>query len=346
MTSVPSPRQRVRESHPVNSQILIDAIVRQTMVLIAQLSTADGVRSPLSHIADEVFVGLVRELERQKVGKKVIADMFGLVLRSYQQKVQRVTESATARGITLWSALHSFLVERESASRAELLQQFKHDEEAKVRSILNDLVESGLVRRTGSGKEARYRAANAEELGELGTNEAGDLEESNAALVWVHLYPASPISAEKLAALVPLSPAALKAALEKLVDDGRIRVQNRTEGVYYATDHCLIPVGQAAGWEAAVVDHHRAVLKALAAKAVAGKHVSAAADEIGGTTLCFDLWPGHPREREVRQLLATVRRQLVSLWDEVATYNRTHPEAATYSVSFYCGQNVTDGTEE
>jgi hypothetical protein len=331
----------------VNSQILIDAIVRQTMVLIAQLSTADGVRSPLSHIADEVFVGLVRELERQKLGKKVIADMFGLVLRSYQQKVQRLSESATARGITLWGALHGFLVERESASRAEVLQHFKHDEEGKVRSILNDLVESGLVRRTGTGKETRYRAASAEELEELGASasNAEDIAETNAALVWVHLYPESPISKERLAAIVPLAEPALSAAIERLVSDERIVIETRADGIYYATDRCLIPVGQAAGWEAAVVDHHRAVLKALAAKVVGGKHVSAAADEIGGTTLNFALYPGHPREREVRQLLATVRRQVVSLWDEVATYNQTQRIPSTYSVSFYCGQNVTDEEE-
>ncbi|HXS18712.1 MAG TPA: hypothetical protein VN764_16050, partial [Polyangiaceae bacterium] len=62
----------------MNSRLLIDAIVRQSMVLIAQLSTVDGVRSPLSHIADEVFVNLVRELESQGLGKKIIADMFGL----------------------------------------------------------------------------------------------------------------------------------------------------------------------------------------------------------------------------------------------------------------------------
>ncbi len=330
----------------MNSQVLIDAIVRQTMVLIAQLSTAEGVRSPLSHIADEVFVGLVRELERQKLGKKVIADMFGLVLRSYQQKVQRLSESATARGITLWGAMHGFLVERESATRAEVLSHFKHDEEGKVRSILNDLVESGLVRRTGTGKVTRYRAASAEELEELGASPGVDLDETNAALVWVQLYPASPISREHLAALVPLSEAAFDAAIARLISDERVRVETRAEGVFYATDRCLIPVGQSAGWEAAVIDHHRAVLKALAAKVVRGKHVSAAADEIGGTTLSFDLWPGHPREQEVRALLANVRRQVVPLWEEVAEHNRTHGASAKYSVSFYCGQNLTDGEEE
>jgi len=326
----------------VNAQVLIDAIVRQTMVLIAQLSTADGVRSPLSHVADEVFVGLVRELERQKLGKKVIADMFGLALRSYQQKVQRLSESVTARGVTLWGALHAFLVERESASRDEVLVHFKQDEEGKVRSILNDLVESGLVRRSGRGKETRYRAATAEELEELGASEVGDLDETNAALVWVHIYPSTPIRKDRLTALVPLSEEALDTALARLIADERIRLETRHDGTYCVTDRCLIPVGQAAGWEAAIVDHHRAVLNALAAKVVSGRHVSAAADEVGGTTLTFDLWPGHPREQEVRKLLATVRKEVVTLWDEVAAYNKEHRPSSTYSVSFYCGQNLTE----
>jgi len=330
----------------VNAQVLIDAIVRQTMILIAQISTVDGVRSPLSHVADEVFVNLVRELERQNVGKKVIADMFGLALRSYQQKVQRLSESVTTRGITLWGAVHSFLVERQSATRAEILAQFKHDEEAKLRSIVNDLVESGLVRKSGRGKETRYRAASAEELEELGASEAADSVETNAALVWVHLYPASPIARSRLAGLVPLSSEAFEAALERLVADERVRLETRADGVYCITERCLIPVGQAAGWEAAVIDHHRAVLKALAAKLVSGRHVSAAADEIGGTTLGFDLWPGHPKEREVRGLLASVRRQVTPLWEEVAAYNAEHRPERTYTVSFYCGQNLTEEETE
>src|SRR5512142_3488740 len=105
----------------MNERMLIDAIVRQTVILIAQLSTADGVRSPLSHVADEVFLGLVQQLESQGLGKKVIADMFGLALRSYQQKVQRLGESATQRGVTLWGAIHSFISSVPSATRAEVL---------------------------------------------------------------------------------------------------------------------------------------------------------------------------------------------------------------------------------
>jgi hypothetical protein len=39
----------------VNTKLLIDAIVHQTTVLIAQLSTASGIRAPLAHVADQVF---------------------------------------------------------------------------------------------------------------------------------------------------------------------------------------------------------------------------------------------------------------------------------------------------
>ena len=85
----------------MNTKLLVDSIVRQTTVLIAQLCTAAGVRAPLAQIADQVFLGLSRELETQGVGRKVAADMFGLALRSYQKKVQRLTESETQRDKTL-----------------------------------------------------------------------------------------------------------------------------------------------------------------------------------------------------------------------------------------------------
>ena len=106
------------------------------------------------------------------------------------------------------------------------------------------------------------------------------------------------------------------------------------------TEQCFIPPGQAAGWEAAIVDHHRAVLNALAAKVVSGHHVATAADEMGGTTLAFDLWPGHPFEDEVRKLLATVRGQIWPLWERVAAYNKENRPDVTYKVTFYCGQHL------
>src|SRR6185436_9126563 len=105
----------------MQTRLLIDAIVRQTTVLLAQLSTAAGIRAPLAHVADEVFVSLARELEAQGVGRKVAADMFGLALRTYQKKMQRYAESATEHEKTLWEAVLDFVTKTGSVSRRELL---------------------------------------------------------------------------------------------------------------------------------------------------------------------------------------------------------------------------------
>jgi hypothetical protein len=67
-------------------KLLIDAIVRQTTVLIAQLSTSAGLRAPLAHVADQVFLDLAAEIEAQGVARKVAADMFGLALRSIKKR--------------------------------------------------------------------------------------------------------------------------------------------------------------------------------------------------------------------------------------------------------------------
>jgi hypothetical protein len=138
----------------MKSGLLIDAIVRQTMVLLAQISTAAGIRAPLAHVADEVFVSLAREIEAQGVGRKVAADMFGLALRTYQKKVQRLAESATQREKTLWEAVLDFVAERTSATRGQVLERFGRDGEREVIGVLSDLVGSGLVHASGRGASA------------------------------------------------------------------------------------------------------------------------------------------------------------------------------------------------
>jgi hypothetical protein len=213
-----------------------------------------------------------------------------------------------------------------------------------VRGILNDLTESGLVLRSGRGDDTHYRAATEEELRDLGTAAEVPSQDADAALVWLQVYRAGPVSKAQLAQLVPLSVAAIDAAVQALLGDQRIAAESRADGVYFTTDECLIPIGEAVGWEAAVVDHHRAVLNALAAKIASGSRVSAKSDEVGGTTLTFELWPGHPREAEVRRLLATTRAQVISLWEDVAEYNRQQSERDGYQVHFYCGQYLV--TEE
>jgi len=322
----------------MNSQLLVDAIARQSLVFMSQVSSAEGAASPLRRAADEVFVGVVRELEEQGLGGKVIAGMFGLALRAYRQKARRLAESVTARGVTLWGAVHAFLTEGGEASRSEIRERFARDEKGTVRGVLDDLVASGLVRRRGHGKHTRYRAATPTELETLGLSGATNSAETNQALVWVHVCRAGPLGKEQLAELLPLAPTLLEDALAALVADGRVRTEEGPDGTRYATDRCLIPVGDTAGWEAAVIDHHRAVLNALAAKIQNGRHGSAADDEVGGTTVSYDLWPGHPKEREVRELLAGTRRRLAELWHEVEDLNRDQASNEGYRITFYCGQ--------
>ncbi len=326
----------------MKAQVLIDAIVRQTMVLIARLSTAEGARSPLGHIANEVFTGLVSELENQGVSKKVIADMFGMALRSYRQKVQRLGESATSRGVTLWSAVQSYLAGRESSTRSEVLSRFKYDDEASVRGILNDLVESGFVVRSGRGDDTRYRMATEEELRDFGVALEGKSGESVIAFVWLLIYREGPLSLERLCQLVPLPQLSLEEAIRALETDGRVS-RSQVDGTeLYTAEELFIPVGEAAGWEAAIVDHHRAVLNAIAAKIQSGARVSAKSDEVGGTTLTFDLWPGHPMEEEVRRLLANSRAVVLPLWERVTEHNKDRREPGAYQVHYYCGQYVVE----
>jgi hypothetical protein len=57
----------------MNAQVLINAVVRHTTVLIAQLATSGGLRAPLAHLANQVFLDLATELERQGVSRNRIS---------------------------------------------------------------------------------------------------------------------------------------------------------------------------------------------------------------------------------------------------------------------------------
>src|SRR6188768_2362585 len=132
-------------------ELLIHAIVRQTTILIAQLATSRGARAPLAQIANQVFIALVRELERQGVSRKVSADMFGLGLRSYRRKIQRLSESSTERGRSLWEVVLEHVRTHELVTRNEILTRFARDDEAQIRAVLRDLSDSQLVFSSGTG---------------------------------------------------------------------------------------------------------------------------------------------------------------------------------------------------
>jgi hypothetical protein len=326
--------------------VLIDAIFRQTTVLIAQLATSAGGRATLAHTANQVFVDLVRELKEQGLGSKVIADMFGLALRTYHAKVRRLAESNTFRGRSLWATVLEYLQDRETVLQSEVLHRFRHDDEASVRGVLNDLVDSGMVFRTGAGGRRTYRAAKPEEY-ERVEREEGD---GPANLVWVAVNRFGPISEKMLADLVALDSTRLSAALERLSNDGRVTSLDRDGVAHYSSEQCVIPFGSPAGWEAAVFDHYQAMVTAICTKLRRGTQTNATED-VGGSTYGFVIWDGHEYEQEVRGLLGSLRRQASELRAKVSAHNSRHrkPPDAEVRVITYLGQTVietdTDGEE-
>ncbi|HYO94481.1 MAG TPA: hypothetical protein VER33_08205, partial [Polyangiaceae bacterium] len=135
----------------MNVQVLIDSLVRQVTVLIAQLATSGGIRAPVAHLANQVFLELAKELEAQGVSRKVSADMFGMALRAYIRKVRRLSEAQSERGHTLWQAVLEFIRAEQLVGRTRVLQRFELDGELQVTAVLQDLTESGVVFCSGSG---------------------------------------------------------------------------------------------------------------------------------------------------------------------------------------------------
>ncbi len=293
-------------------QILIDNIVRQTTVLIAQLATSGGVRAPLAQIADRIFLDLARELDAQGISRKVSADMFGMALRSYRRRIRQLGESSTERGRSLWEAVLDYLSQGKLVTRKQALERFDRDDPALVRGVLNDLCESGLVFRLGSGKGAAYRAATADEIAELRQRTDG-LDE----LVWMLIYREGPLSQETLCERTSLKSDVLAACLEGLTASGR--VQQSDQGSYESRS-LVLPIGSPAGWEAALFDHFQAVVKTMCQRL--RKTTDSGADaEGGGSTYSFTIWPGHPFEDEVRGLLRDFRERHGALREKVRAYN-------------------------
>jgi hypothetical protein len=325
----------------VETRHLIDGIVRQTTVLVAQLSTVAGIRAPLSRVADQVFLNLARELEAQGVARKVAADMFGLALRSYQLKINRLTESATTREHTVWEAVIEHLRATGGCSRRALMQRFRRDDPADVASVLKDLVDSGLASRAGRGEHAFYQLASSEAIAAMAKQQ--DLD-AITNLVWLAIYDRQEVEREQLLAGLTFDRGAAEHAIDALLRDGRVATIARDGRELLVCRRMAIPVGSEQGWEAAVFDHFRAVATAIAAKLQRHGPRAQSGDVVGGSTVTFSLRNGHPFAREIYGLLAQMREQTSRLWDRVAQYNEQNPIDASerIEVTFYFGQSVIE----
>lgn len=316
-------------------KLLIDEIVRQTTVLIAQLSTAAGIRAPLSHLADQVFLELAKELEAQGVKRKVVADMFGLALRSYQLKFQRLSEGGNVE-TSLWEDIHA-LLSKGTKSRTEISEILRTAEPNDIIGVLNDLVGSGLAYVSGRGATAVYgltTQADRERLTMV------DEKQAVYHLVWQLVATGRARVFDELRRQISVPEPALRDAIEALCSDGRVIEQ---EGRLVAPSFD-IPVGAEFGWEAAISDHFRAMVTAIALKLKHGR--AAHGDRNGGETLGFLVHDDHPMQQQVYDLLQSTRQRVDQLWTQVVEYNRAHPPPENSDrVTFYFGQSVLPGEE-
>jgi DNA-binding MarR family transcriptional regulator len=320
-------------------ELLIQAIVRQTTILIAQLATSRGARAPLAQVANQVFIDLVRELERQGVSRKVSADMFGLGLRTYRRKIQRMSESATERGRSLWEVVLEHVRKQGLVTRLELLNRFSSDDEAQIRSVLRELCESQLLFSSGVGSSTSYRAASDEDLASLKRKQG---VEGADELLLALMFREAPLTVGETAQKAQADEPEVEAALMRLLAAGRIE-RTFPEGASeprYQARQLVIPLGAPVGWEAAVFDHFKALVTTILGR-LREDRAAALEDQIGGSTYTIDVWDDHPLADEVRGALGRMRAQLSELRQRVLDFNTEGkvPEAH-HRVVIYVGQCV------
>jgi hypothetical protein len=323
---------------------LIDALVRQTTVLVATLATASGQRAQLAHVANLVFADLVRELREQGIGNKVIADMFGMALRTYRRKVARLSASQTVHGKSLWEAVFAHVQQHGPLSRSDVLRRFARDDETVLRSVLLDLIESGLLHASGEGDALQLAAAPA-----APTPDPAQHAASLESLVLVALHRAGPLGTDELSKLLPASTAELERALAQLVESGLCTLEHRGALKRWSCERCVIGFGDELGWEAAVLDHYQAMVGALVSKLRQGTRRSALADRIGGSTFTFDLWEGHPLQERALGYLRSMREQGSALRQAIDDHAAAAPMPAgarPLRVVAYVGQNVTTAEDD
>ena len=316
--------------------LLIHAIVRQTTLLIAQVATSGGARAPLAQVADQVFIDLVRELERQGVSRKVSADMFGLGLRTYQRKIQRLNESSTEQGRSLWVAVLDYVQRLGTVTRADVLGRFSGDDEVQVRGVLHDLSENRLIMASGSGASVSYRAASDDELGNLRQARSDEgLEE----LLWALIYREGPLTLAQLVRRTQIGVAELEPLLARLLASSRVETSGDEASRVYHAESLVVPLGAAVGWEAAVFDHFKALVNTITRRLRSDRASATIGDTLGGSTYTLDVWPGHPLEGEAYGTLQQMRSTLGNLRERVERFNQDHeiPENHT-RVILYAGQ--------
>ncbi|MEM9068851.1 MAG: hypothetical protein AAGE52_10110 [Myxococcota bacterium] len=309
---------------------LLDQAVRQSGVLIARLATVGGKRVKLAEVENQLFFAVTEELERLGIGRKVGADMFGMALRSYLRKINRIKQSHASAGRSLWELVFAHISEHAPVSRAKILLRFSHEDDVLLRGVLHDLVESGMLRRAGEGAQVTYAPSDPESLSQ------SQLEAAQDALVWAAIYRHGPVEREALLRLASLRAKQLEGSLERLLGDARIE----RSGEEFSARSFLVERDAAVGWEAAVFDHLHAVIATVVQK-LTPEVPQALRDATGGSTYTIDLAADHPLRDEALALLERFREEAAALRARVEAHNEENGQGSQPErLVLYAGQRV------
>jgi hypothetical protein len=141
----------------LSSEARIDLVLREAVAEVARLATEGGARVSLARLTDQVFLDLAGELEGRGLTKPVIADMFGMALRTYHRRVRQAREAQAERR-TVRDSVLEWVRGSGQVSAFEVQQHFLREPGELVAGALHDLVHAGLARRSGWGDKAVYRA--------------------------------------------------------------------------------------------------------------------------------------------------------------------------------------------
>jgi hypothetical protein len=130
-------------------------------------------------------------------------------------------------------------------------------------------------------------------------------------------------------------------ALSDLVEQGRAQRIQSGEQVQFESHSFDVPLGSSQGWEAAVLDHFQAMIRAITCKLQAGPPALGEQDTVGGSTWSLDVWRGHPLEQEAKSTLTRMRHDIESLRERIDQHNARHaPPQELDRVIAYVGQYV------
>lgn len=292
--------------------LLIDALVHRVADLIVDLALVGQAPVHLGHLSDLFFQSLDRRLRgHHQKSQPVAADLFGLPLRTYQHRVRATARSATQRELTLWEAVYRHVRDHDQVTRGELETRFCRENPTQLRSIVHDLIHSGLVLTAGRGDSTVYQA---NRRVRLGSEEDPDVD---AQLTWVAVYEHPGATPDMLAdalAIPPLHRPRLDGALTRLVGEGRIICDDHdAEAPRFHCQTFVFHPGQSDAVWASIYDHFSMMIDGLCDALRVRRGEDAPDGLLGGATYRFELIAGSPRTEEARVLLAELRARCTAL---------------------------------